>query len=211
MSTTVADVRWLIVVLGLVVVATACSSSSSSSSSSSEPGTSPAPSASPPVVDFSATVTPGAEEIVVRWSLTNRSGDELLVPNLVPDSAGRFSSTANTVYVVPGTDADVELVKKAFEASGDAGDSLPSVGFTRLADGAVVEEVVRVPLPLSGYSPDGGASVPPDATSVVFCVGVVSPPFIASMGFNEHDGIETMNHGVAATQQHVFCSEPAEL
>lgn len=204
-----ADVRWLIVVLGLVLVATACNSSS-------EPGTpSPNPPPSPtipaPDVDFAATVTPGADEVVVRWSLTNRSGNELLVPNLVPDSSGRFSTTANTVYVVPGTDADVEIAKRVFEASGDAGDSLPSVGFTRLADGAAVEEVVRVPLPLSGYSPSRGASVPPDATSVVFCVGVVSPPFIPSMGFNEQDGIETMNHGVAATQQHVFCSEPADL
>ena len=87
--------------VALALLASACTDSSSSGAAPEPSGEPSTPTATPdtPDVDFSATISPSADEVVVEWSLTNRSGAPLLVTNRVPDSDGRLPTAADGVLV----------------------------------------------------------------------------------------------------------------
>jgi hypothetical protein len=167
-------------------------------------------------LDFDASVEVTGEEVVVTWSLTNRSGAPVLVANRVPDDAGRLSESADQTYVLPGARPDqVELAKRVLWVGGDAaGDSLPWVGVTELADGRALAETVRVALPLEAYAPASpdlrDLRLPDPATSVVFCVGVLSGRR-PEWGLHQDGGVDRVDHGIAVTGQTTRCSEPADL
>lgn len=199
---------WLLAVL---LAATACSSPDDGPATGPEPST-PTATPTPPDVDFESTVTMSAQEVTVEWSLTNRSGDPLLVTNRVPDSSGRISTNADTVYVLPGADdGEVSLAKQVLPVSADAvGDSFPWIGVTEVAPGASIEERLRVPLPLEPYAPPGSddQSLPDPFDTVVFCLGVLVGRD-ESWGFHDQGGVESVNHGRALSGQSVLCSEPS--
>ncbi len=209
--------RWLALpaVLGLALGAlSACGDD--------EPGPRPEPTAPTPTatldstqLDFRAAVTVEAGEVVVSWSVTNRSGAPVLVTNRVPDDDGRLSERPDRTYVLPGDEPGrVELAKRVLPVASDAvGDSLPWIGTTPLADGARFDEVVRVPLPLRAYAPPAPGEDPPlpdPVTSVVFCVGVLSGRD-DSWGIAQDRGVTTVDHGRATAGQTTRCSEPVDL
>ncbi len=203
-------------VIGLAVALAACSSPSGSTRTddpddSGAPAT-PTPSVEAPDVDFSATLTPRSDELVIEWSLRNRSTDEVLVTNRVPDSYGRLSERPDTAYVVAGADGGTEIAKRVFPVSSDAGgDAFPWIGVTPLPPGESLEETLRVPLPPQAYAPPTvDAGDPPASGPVVFCVGVLVGRD-ESWGFHDVDGVTTVNHGRATAGQAVFCSDPVQL
>ncbi|WP_207006539.1 hypothetical protein [Nocardioides aromaticivorans] len=163
-----------------------------------------------------ASVEVDADAVVVTWSVTNRSGAPVLVTNRVPDDSGRLSDGPDQTYVLPGDEPGrVELAKRVLPVAADAvGDAFPWIGVTELDDGRELRETVRVPLPLRAYAPPapGGDDVrlPEPATSVVFCVGVLSGREPA-WGFKDDGGIARVNHGRAAEGQTTRCSEPVAL
>ncbi|MDR7252784.1 hypothetical protein J2X46_001769 [Nocardioides sp. BE266] len=202
-------------VIGLAAALAACSSSTGSAGpdDSGEPSPSTAtPTVETPDVDFTATLTPGGDELVIEWSLRNRSADEVLVTNRVPDSYGRLSDRPDTAYVVAAADGGTEIAKRVFPVSSDAGgDGLPWIGVTPLAPGDTLEEKLRVPLPMAAYAPPTvDAGDVPASGRVVFCAGVLvgRDP---SWGFHDVDGVTTVNHGRSAAGQATFCSDPVEV
>lgn len=165
---------------------------------------------------FEASVQVAGDEVVVTWSVTNRSGAPVLVTNRVPDEAGRLSDGPDQTYVLPGDEPGrVELAQRVLPVAADAvGDAFPWIGVTELGDGQELHETVRVPLPLRAYAPpapgDDDVRLPDPATSVVFCVGVLSGRE-PGWGFKDDGGIARVNHGRPAEGQTTRCSEPAAL
>ncbi len=208
-------IRAIALVIGLSAAFAACTATSSSSGPDDpgEPGSpsTPTPTVEAPDVDFSATLSPAGDELAIEWSLTNRSADELLVTNRVPDTYGRLSERPDTAYVVATADG-TEVAKRVFPVSSDAGgDALPWIGVTILPPGETLEETLRVPLPPEAYAPPTvDAGDVPVSGPVVFCVGVLvgRDP---SWGFHDVDGVTTVNHGRAGAGQATFCSDPVEI
>ena len=101
---------------GLAAALAACTSPTGSTGpdDSGEPaGPSTAtPTVEAPDVDFTATLTPGSDELVIEWSLRNRSADEVLVTNRVPDSYGRLSDRPDALAL---TGARAESGCRAWE------------------------------------------------------------------------------------------------
>lgn len=209
-------IRAIALVIGLSAAFAACTTTSGSSApdDSREPGgqSTPTPTVEAPDVDFSATLSPAGDELAIEWSLTNRSAEEVLVTNRVPDSYGRLSERPDTAYVVAAADGGTEIAKRVFPVSSDAGgDAFPWIGVTALPSGETLEETLRVPLPLQAYAPPTvDAGDVPASGPVVFCVGVLvgRDP---SWGFHDVDGVTTVNHGRAGAGQTTFCSDPVEI
>jgi hypothetical protein len=203
-------------VIGLAAALAACTAPTTSTGpdDSCEPSgrPTPTPTVEAPEVDFSATLSPGRDELVIEWSVRNRSDEEVLVTNRVPDSFGRLSDRPDTAYVVAAADGGTEIAKRVFAVSSDAGgDALPWIGVTPLPPGETLEETLRVPLPLQAYAPPTvDAGEVPASGPVVFCVGVLvgREP---SWGFHDVDGVTTVNHGRATAGQATFCSDPVEV
>jgi hypothetical protein len=209
-------IRAFALVIGLATALAACTAPTSSTGPDDTDGpgapSTPTPTVEAPEVDFSATLSPRSGELVIEWSLRNRSAAEVLVTNRVPDSFGRLSDRPDTAYVVAADDGGTEIAKRVFAVSSDAGgDGLPWIGVTPLSPGETLEETLRVPLPPEAYAPPTvDAGDVPASGPVVFCVGVLvgRDP---SWGFHDVDGVTTVNHGRAATGQATFCSDPVEV
>lgn len=192
-----------------------------------DPGTGGAPAPSPtPTTTLDATrlgvdaaVVVEGEALVVTWSVTNRSGAPVLVADRVPDEQGRLSEGREQVYVLPGAEPGrVELAQRVLPlAAGAAGDGLPWIGVTELADGKTLDARFRVPLPLAAYAPpapDGPADLPDPATSVVFCLGVLSGPeadWATRWAYKDDGAMPRVNHGRAQADQTTRCSAPVAL
>ncbi|MEV5002757.1 hypothetical protein [Nocardioides sp. LML1-1-1.1] len=184
-----------------------------------DPAVVPAPAATLDTsqLTFDASVEVVAAEVVVTWSVTNHTQAPVLVTNRVPDRRdGSLSERPDRTYVLPGREPGrVELAKRVLPASGDAAaDARPSIGVSEVGPGRSLSEVVRVPLPLAAYGPPApdydDLALPEPATSVVFCLGILSGRDPA-WGIREQDGIVTVEHGRAQEGQTTRCSEPVDL
>lgn len=176
-------------------------------------GEAPAPDA-----DFEVSVEPTASQVAVRYTVTNKTDGPLRVIDKPAVAAGaglRYRSDA--AYATGDGEGGVMLSQALFgipDVDTDF-DSIPRVGVTDLAAGETLEADVVVPRPIAwnhpwGHLGEDEIELPEDPEAVRFCLGVVSSPFPESMlAETEEDGVTTVTH--ASADQHLFCSDPAEL
>lgn len=164
-------------------------------------------------------VEPGASSIGVHYRLTNDGDTELLVPNLLPTTAGTFDDDAGLAYVTGDDDGAVMLSQRVFAMpeTDVSFAQIPRVGVTRVAPGADLEVSLEVPLPLERRYPwgddlgKGTIELPDPVGAVRFCLGVVPPPYQLHYGLEREDGVSSVTHGSAINAgQYLFCSDPVE-
>ena len=166
---------------------------------------------------FHATIEVGADQVVVRWHLTNEGSQQLLVADGIPVVAGAgVRLQPGTAYVIP-VGEDVEMSQRVFPwpDTDKTWATAPRVGVTRLAAGDNLSRTVTVPLPLTLHHPfgtdlgDGELSLPAAPDRVTFCLGVIAPPLKPALALKPTNDGETVVHGeVPFESQHLFCADP---
>lgn len=212
---------WVVLVLfALLAVTSGCDESSSDpleSDSPEEGSVTPMSAPQPTGTTYDATIEVEADQVVVRWSLSNEGSSELLVVDRVPAAAGAgVSFERGSAYVTPRDDG-VELSQRVFPwpDTDMTWATAPRVGVTRLAAGETLRGTVAVPRPLTLHHPfgsdlgDGELTLPPSPDQVAFCLGVIAPPLKPALALTATNGVETIVHGkVPFESQHLFCSGP---
>ncbi len=174
--------------------------------------------AAAPESDFEVSVEPTASQVKVHYTLTNKTAGPLRVIDKPAVRAGAGVRYRNDAAYATGDGAGGVMLSQALFGMPDVDsdfESIPRVGITDLAAGDRLEGDVIVPRPLVWNHPWGdlgedSITLPDDPELVRFCLGVVSPPFDESMLPEvEDDGVMTVTH--ASADQHLFCSDPAEL
>jgi len=181
------------------------------SSSPAEPPD-PTPAGAPPVVAFTATVTPGAGALAITYKLINQSPGDLVAVDRLPAGSG-------AVYVTGKENGRVEVSRRVFPrrlTDKVSWATTPSAAGTVVAPGESVGASITVALPLARVSPygndlgDGEIKLPDPVEEVVFCLGVV--PRAAVPAAPGADGSVVVVHDSRlAGVQHLFCSGPAHL
>lgn len=174
--------------------------------------------AAAPEADFEVSVEPTASQVTVHYTLTNNTDGPLRVTDKPAVSAGAGVRYRNDAAYATGDGEGGVMLSQALFGMPDVDvdfESIPRVGITDLAAGETLEADVVIPRPIDWNHPWGdlgedSIELPDDPESVRFCLGVVSPPFDESMLAEvEADGVTTVIH--ASADQHLFCSDPAEL
>ena len=186
-----------------------------------EPADPPGAAEKPPA-RFVGRLDVGDSGVTVRYSVTNRGREPLLVVNRLPKPSGAgVRYTPDRGYVAGHGEDRVLVSQRAFpwpdsDRIGFA--QPPMVGVTRLPPGASTRAEVTVPLPLQRSHPFGDdlgygtIELPDPVEQVEFCLGVIAPPFPPALSLHRDDGTEVINHGNAAHQaQYLFCTEPVPL
>jgi len=207
-------VRVGLLLVAALVVASGCDESSSDpveERSETSMGGAPQPAGT----TYHATIEVEADQVVVRWHLTNEGSQELLVADGIPVVAGAgVRLQRDTAYVIPDGE-DVELSQRAFPWPDTdlTFATAPRVGVTRLAAGDSLSRTVTVQRPLAVRHPfgtdlgDGELSLPAAPDGVTFCLGVIAPPLKPALALTSMNGGETIVHGeVPFESQHLFCS-----
>ena len=173
-----------------------------------------------PAASFSSEVTAGDTEVAVSYHLTNDGDEPLLVVDRLPTPSGSDFTTAQ-VYVSGQDDGRVLLSQRVFpwpDSDRINYAQAPQVGVTTVAPGETVSADVAVPLPLERRHPFGQdigygeIALPGPVTDVVFCLGVIPPPFEPSLGRDHVDGVTTVDHGNESHEaQYLFCSKPTAI
>lgn len=215
----------------LAVVLAGCSGSDTSEGSDGEPdGDSPSSTSTStteptdetdvprPDVTADLEVTPGADDVVVSYSVTNDDDVPLLLVNRLPQTVGAGTSYVSSgVYVTGTDDGAVEVSQRVFPwPEGDVERvAAPAVGASVLRPREVVQVSVVVPTPFVDSQPFGddlpaGVSAVPDSPEQVsFCLGVL--PRGAGKA-PDADGVVVLNHGdQVAEAQYLLCSDPVDL
>lgn len=211
----------VLVALGVAGCDSSGGSGPSSTPAGGEPDDPPGEVAEP-AADFDATIDVGDDAVTVRYTLTNRSGGDLLVTDRPPVQVGagvRYSP--DETYVVGQGDGRVQISQRAFATPDPSRVDFaqpPRVGATTLADGEELSGSVEVPVPLARSYPFGDdlgygeIRLPDPVRQVTFCLGVLPPPYDPAINKQTEDGTTTIAHDdVSNAGQHLFCSDAVDL
>ena len=173
-----------------------------------------------PEATFSPSLIVHDSEVWVSWDLTNYGDEPLLVVNRLPTPSGS-GFTPDRVYVFGQEDGRVQLSQRVFpwpDSDRVSFAQAPQAGVLRLLPGETTSGDAAVPLPLErahpfgqdvGFGPIG---LPDPAEEVVFCLGVIPPPFEPALGMDREGAVTTIDHGNESHEaQYLFCSEPTAL
>jgi len=175
-----------------------------------------------PDASYDVKVTVDETDVHIQYSLSNDSGQPLLVVNQLPVVAGAGLRYRDDLAYVTGQDNDrVQLSQRVFawpDTDKKNWAQAPRVGVTRLAPGKSVTATISVPRPLTRSQPFGDdlgygtIALPDPVKDVVFCLGVIPSPWPLAIGMTEDDGVPTIAHGDASNEaQYLFCSDPKPL
>ncbi|MEJ7775390.1 MAG: hypothetical protein WKF72_11335 [Nocardioidaceae bacterium] len=226
MTTTVERLSSGLIVLAILIFPTACDADGSAIDASSvtdggEPAD-PSVRVDRPQADFEVEIAVGASDVVVTYTFTNGSDDELLVVNRLPAASGASVEYVSDIAYITGQDDGRALVSQRAFAWPDSDridfGQAPQVGATRVEPGGQVAVELSVPLPLERSQPFGDdlgygtITLPDPVIDVMFCLGVIAPPYAPSLGLEDQAGVTTLAHGNEShAAQYLFCSDPVEL
>lgn len=177
-------------------------------------GPSQTPSAPLPDASFDAQVVYSSDAVAIHYTFTNNTSEPVLVLNR-PERHGSTAFDAASAYVIGLGGGRVQISQRMIEKPDTDTDyaSLPRIGATSVEPGGSVSGDLILPVPLEGYSPwadgeyaDGESEPDPVPDDVVFCLGVLSPPFEEPAAEKEADEWIAL-HG-SVRDQALFCSEP---
>ncbi|MGY2033558.1 hypothetical protein [Nocardia gipuzkoensis] len=178
-----------------------------------ESGGQPGGAAIPAGVTFDADVAITSTDLTVTWRVVNRSGNEVVIPTLVPHEG---MVPRREAYIVAAGN-NIEIAQRLFDWPDEVQNlaAPPSVGVLRVPPDTTESRTIRVLRPLTAYHPfgdafdDGPPALPSDPAGVVFCLGVVAQPYPPALQLENVDGVEIAVHGrVSYAQQHRFCTDP---
>lgn len=166
--------------------------------------------------ELDATVERVGSSLRIAWTVTNNSGEELVVfDNRRPDETGdteRYGS-----YVVGRDDGSVEISRRLFPVPEDL-EGVQAYGVTASLLAAESEasgrEIVLLPPEYAPAAPEGGGDpLPDDPEEAVFCLGVApADEFPASASESAPEGYRFAQHSPGNVGlQTVLCSDPFEL
>ena len=173
-----------------------------------------------PDADFAAEVTVADGAIRVTYRFTNRSDDEMLLPDQLADENGEYDGTTSRAYVT-GEDGAVLISQRVFpQPDTDRKDwaQAPKVQATRVAAGESVRGSVEVPRPFERLQPFGDdlgygvIALPDPAGEVRFCLGVLSSPYPVPVADQAGVAAPLLDHSNQnAEAQYLFCSDPVAV
>ena len=204
----------------LVLLLAGCPASGGGSETGDEPAEPPV-TVPRPDATFTAELSASGSRLQVDYRLTNTGSQPLLVVDRVPVASGaglRYRPDVAYVTAADQQEGVVLVSQRLFAPPADGTDAAtePTAGVTRLLPGRSLSGRPVVPLPLERRHPfdiaAGEVELPGPVEEVVFCLGVVAPPFPAALDLERLDGVQTVAHGLAGYQaQYQFCSEPYRL
>ncbi|MDQ4052112.1 MAG: hypothetical protein M3237_05350 [Actinomycetota bacterium] len=184
----------------------------------------PASGAVRPTASVGIEVAADDDRLLVDYSVTNDGKDDLLVVNRLPQPAGAGTSYVDDIAYASGKDdGRVQVAQRVFPwPDSDRIDfgQAPHMGATGLPPGESLDVHLEVAMPLERRQPFGddlgygSITLPDPVTDIVFCLGVIAPPYPRGVSPTLDPGdpsLMLLAHGDAAHEaQYLFCSDPVE-